>query len=171
MRLHPGTQVAPFLCNCRNHLRLSLANSKSQGNETFPGVPNPVCHDGFGNMASHVSGASINLGRVFAAVSTAANRDSWAISINNDLPPDNSGISKGAANSKCSGSIDNQTRDFAKQGRSDMVRDLFANFLNFNFRIMVSCNDNVRHPAAFDSHLTLAVSFEPRKFSSFAQVF
>src|SRR5260370_38940963 len=72
----------------------------------FATVRQPGGHNILGNVAGHVAGGTVNLGRIFAAESAAAVTAHAAVGIYDDFASGQSGIAHGTAGDKASGGID-----------------------------------------------------------------
>lgn len=104
----------------------------------------------FGDMASHVSGRSVDFGGVFAGESSAAVWAHAAVSIDNDLPPGEACVAIWATRDEPSGWVDVVgdfvgcvLGEFVKDRRDDFALDNVVDFV-FDFRaVLLAKNDSI----------------------------
>src|SRR5450432_2546547 len=157
--------------------RLSYADSVRQLD--FTTVGQAGSHDVFGNVAGHVAGGAINLGRIFAAEGAPAVTSHAAVSVHNDFATRQAGIAHGTTDHEAAGGIDVIFRVGIQQVRGNsgldhVLHDVRAQgFIVNGVSMLGGDHDGVHTPglvvcAVFNRDLGFAVRPEVRKHSALA---
>src|SRR6266446_9215039 len=136
-------------------------------------------HDVFGNVAAHVGGAAVNLGRILAAESATAVTAHAAVAINDDFAASETGVALRSADDETTGWVDEVNGLLVEHlNRQDFLDHFFdnkiANLAVLHVSAVLSGNDDVCDTnrlavLVLDRDLALGVGAEPLDAASFAQ--
>ena len=144
-----------------------LGHADGIGDLDFAFLRHPGGHDVLGDMAGHVRGAAIDLGRILAGKTAAPMASLAAVGVHDDFPTGQAAVAHGPAHHETARGID-EIPGVAVDHRfgdflfDDLFDDGFAQVVVGHVGFVLGGNDHGVHPFGlavfiFDGHLGLAV--------------